>query len=81
MAQNRLIEPAALPSVFIVFVKMTMQEFAFISFFSNTNSHEPSMVLGKVLKCKSLEKRCTVAKASKPLPINHNNGKLLIIRV
>ena len=50
---------------------MAMQEFAFISFFSNTNCHEPSMMLGKVLKCKSLEKRCTVAKASKPLPINH----------
>ena len=37
----------------------------------NTNIHKPSMMLGKVLKCKSLEKRCTVAKASKPLPINH----------
>ena len=70
MAQNRLIEPAALPSVFIVFVKMAMQEFAFISFFSNTNGHEPSMMLGKVLNCKSLEKLCTVAKASKPLPIS-----------
>ena len=37
--------------------------------FFNTNIHKPSMMLGKVLKCKSLEKRCTVAKASKPLPI------------
>ncbi len=37
----------------------------------NTNIHKPSMMLGKVLKCKSLEKRCTVAKASKHLPINH----------
>ena len=43
------------------------------------------MMLGKVLKCKSLEKRCTVAKASKPLPINHEffiiNGQFLTIRV
>ena len=36
----------------------------------NTNIHKPSMMLGKVLKCMSLEKRCTVAKASKPLPIS-----------
>ena len=33
------------------------------------------MMLGKVLKCKSLEKRCTVAKASKPLPIRLRDGK------
>ena len=36
----------------------------------NTNCHKPSMMLGKVLKCKSLEKRCTMEKPSKPLPIS-----------
>ena len=33
------------------------------------------MMLGKVLKCKSLEKRCTVAKASKHLPIRNGNRR------
>ena len=32
--------------------------------------YKPTMWLGKVLKCKSLEKRCTMAKASKPLSID-----------
>ena len=43
----------------------------------NTNIHKPSMMLGKVLKCKSLEKRCTVAKPSKPLPISHELFSIL----
>ena len=32
---------------------------------------QPTKWLGKVLKCMSLEKRCTMPKASKPLSIMH----------